>query len=60
LKAVVLIWKFNPFHCCPIYGTEGTTSEIFYRYLTEFSKYKPEELKIIIIDNAGFYSMKNY
>jgi transposase len=42
------------------YEIEGTTSEIFYKYLVEFSKYKPKELKIIIIDNAGFHSLKNY
>ena len=42
------------------YEIEGTTSEIFYKYLVEFSKYKPTELKIIIIDNAGFHSLKNY
>jgi len=39
---------------------EGTTSEIFYNYLLEFSKYKPEELKIIMIDNARFHSLSNY
>jgi len=38
----------------------GTTSEIFYKYLLEFSKHKPEELKVIIIDNAGFHSLKQY
>ena len=43
-----------------VYEIEGTTSEIFYLYLKEFSKYKPKEIKIIIIDNAGFHSMKNY
>jgi transposase len=37
-----------------------TRSEIFYKYLDQFSKYKPEELKIIVIDKAGFHSMKNY
>jgi len=42
------------------YEIEGTTSEIFYTYLLEFSKHKPKEFKIIIIDNAGFHSMKNY
>jgi len=42
------------------YEIEGTTSEIFYNYIVEFSKYKPDELKIIIIDNAGFHSLKNY
>jgi hypothetical protein len=43
-----------------VYEIEGTKSEIFYKYLDQFSKDKPEELKIIVIDNAGFYSMKNY
>ena len=39
---------------------EGTTSDIFYQYLSEFALHKPEEVKIIIIDNAAFHSMKNY
>ena len=39
---------------------EGTTSEIFYNYLVKFSRYKPNELKIIMIDNAGFHSLKKY
>lgn len=43
-----------------VYEIEGTTSEIFHEYLVAFSKHKPQELKIIIIDNAGFHSMKNY
>ena len=43
-----------------VYEIEGTTSEIFYKYLYEFSKYNPNELKVIMIDNAGFHSMKNY
>jgi len=42
------------------YEIQGTTSEIFYKYLLEFSKYKPKELKIIVIDNAGFHSLKDY
>ena len=32
---------------------------IFEAYLKEFSLYKPEELKIVIIDNAGFHATKN-
>ena len=43
-----------------VYEIEGTTSEIFYKYLLEFSKHKPTELKVIIIDNAGFHSLKDY
>jgi len=41
------------------YEIEGTTSQIFYKYLEAFSLYKPKEIKIIIIDNAGFCLMKN-
>lgn len=43
-----------------VYEIEGTTSEIFYKYLCEFSKHKPEVLKVIFIDNAGFHSLKKY
>jgi len=43
-----------------VYEIEGTTSEIFYHYLVEFSKHRPDELKIIIIDNAGFHSLKQF
>ena len=37
---------------------EGVDTLIFEAYLKAFSKYKPEELKIMIIDNAGFHSTK--
>lgn len=43
-----------------VYKTEGTTSEMFHQYLVQFSKHKPNKFKSIIIDNAGFHSMKNY
>ena len=43
-----------------VYEIEGTTSEIFYKYILKFSEYKPDELKIIIIDNAGFHSLSKY
>lgn len=43
-----------------VYEIEGTTSEIFHHYITAFSKHKPNELKIIIIDNAGFHSLPKY
>ncbi len=32
----------------------------FYTYISAFSKYKPTELKIILIDNAGFHSLSKY
>ena len=43
-----------------VYEIEGTTSEIFYEYLKAFSKHQPLELKIVIIDNAGFHSLSKY
>ena len=43
-----------------VYKIDGTTSEIFYKYLIEFSKYRPNELIIIIIDNAGFHSLQKF
>ncbi len=43
-----------------VYEIEGTTSEIFYEYLLAFSRHRPTELKIIIIDNAGFHSLAKY
>ena len=60
-KNTYLYGSFSPINGDSfVYEIEGTTSEIFYKYLDQFSKYKPEELKIIVIDNAGFHSMKNY
>lgn len=43
-----------------IYEIEGTTSEIFFRYLEQLSLHRPDEFKIVMIDNAGFHSLKNY
>ena len=42
------VWKIN-----------GVDNIIFEKYLHAFSKYKPNEYKIIVIDNAGFHSTKN-
>lgn len=39
---------------------EGTTSNIFYDYLCELSKHNENELKIIVIDNAGFHSVQKF
>ncbi len=38
---------------------EGVDTLIFEAYLKAFSKYRPEELKVVVIDNAGFHSTKN-
>lgn len=43
-----------------IYEIEGTTSEIFFKYIQHLSQHRPNELKIVVIDNAGFHSLKNY
>ena len=60
-KNTYLYGSFSPIDGASfVYEIEGTTSEIFYRYLLEFSKYRPQELKIIIIDNAGFHSLKKF
>lgn len=60
-KNTYLYGSFSPVNgdsfVCEI---EGTTSEIFYGYLKAFSKHRPKELKIIIIDNAGFHSLAKY
>lgn len=38
---------------------ENVTKEIFSNYLKQLSEHKPNELKIVVIDNAGFHSIKN-
>ena len=37
----------------------GLSTQIFEMYLKEFSKQNPRELKLVVIDNAGFHSTKN-
>ena len=60
-KNTYLYGSFSPINGDSfVYEIEGTTSEIFYSYISEFSEYKPDELKIVIIDNAGFHSLSQY
>ncbi len=33
--------------------------DIFHSYLKQLSEHKPNELKIVVIDNAGFHSTKD-
>lgn len=40
--------------------TNNVCKELFIKYLEDFSKHKPEELKIMIIDNASFHSTKDF
>ena len=42
-----------------VWEINGVSTIIFESYLKAFSKYKPKEDKILIIDNAGFHSTKN-
>ena len=41
-----------------VWEINGVDTVIFEAYLREFSKYKPKEYKIVVIDNAGFHSTK--
>jgi len=38
--------------------TDGVSKELFVKYLQDFSEHRPNELKIIVIDNASFHSTK--
>lgn len=43
-----------------VWEINGVDGKIFKEYLEEFSKFKPEEYKIVIIDNATFHSTKDW
>jgi len=42
-----------------VWEINGVDSSIFELYLDDFSKYRPKEFKIVIIDNAGFHATEN-
>ena len=42
-----------------VWEVNGVDCDIFEAYLKEFSRYKPKEYKIVVIDNAGFHSTQN-
>lgn len=42
-----------------VWEIDGVNTAIFESYLNHFSQYKPDEYKIIVIDNAGFHSTKH-
>jgi transposase len=42
-----------------IWEVEGVDTLIFEAYLKDFSVYRPDEFKIVVIDNAGFHSTQN-
>lgn len=43
-----------------VWEVNGVNGNIFKGYLEEFSKFKSEEYKIVIIDNAAFHSTKDW
>lgn len=42
-----------------VWEVNGVSTKIFEAYLHALSEHRPEEFKIVIIDNAGFHSTKN-
>lgn len=42
-----------------VWEINGVDTTIFETYLKAISKYKPDQYKILVIDNAGFHSTKN-
>jgi len=59
-KNTFLYGSFSPINGDSfLWEVEGVCLQIFESYLTAFSKYKPDEYKIVIIDNAGFHSAVN-
>ena len=40
-------------------STDGVCKDLFIKYLYDFSNHKPTELKILLMDNAAFHSIKN-
>jgi len=60
-KNTYLYGSFSPINGDSfVYEIEGTSSEIFFEYIKAFSEYKKHEMKIIVIDNAGFHSLAKY
>lgn len=43
-----------------VYEIPATTSDAFFKYIKELSAHRPTEMKIVIIDNAGFHSLGKY
>jgi transposase len=42
-----------------VWEVGGVSTKIFETYLNGLSQHRPEEFKIVVIDNAGFHSTKN-
>lgn len=42
-----------------VWEVSAVNTAVFEQYLNDFSAHKPNEYKIVVIDNAGFHSTKN-
>lgn len=42
-----------------VWEINGVNKQIFQAYMNALSLHRPNELKILVIDNAGFHSTKN-
>ena len=42
-----------------VWEINGVSTKIFEAFLNGLAQYRPEEYKIVVIDNADFYSTKN-
>lgn len=59
-KNTYLFGSFSPINGESfVWEINGVDKRIFEEYLNEFAKQDPKELKIIVIDNAGFHSTKD-
>ena len=59
-KNTYLYGSFSPLNGDSfLWEIEGVSVKIFEAYLKAFSAYKPDEFKIVIIDNAGFHATAN-
>ena len=59
-KNTYLYGSFSPIDGSSfVWEVEGVDTLIFEAYLKDFSAYKPDEFKIVVIDNAGFHSTLN-
>jgi len=43
-----------------VYEIEHISKSIFQQYLTTLSAHRPNEFKIVVMDNAGFHSVKDW
>lgn len=42
-----------------VWEVDGVSKDIFHAYLRELSAFRPREFKVVVIDNAGFHSVRD-